>query len=74
MLKEFFWLLTHFFRLTLVTLNVLLHTQMLPTGQWLHLHFFFFGGGGVFGNKILVLVSNLTFTDHGYRVCYCRSV
>ena len=27
-----------FFRLTLVTLNVLLHTQMLPTDQWLHLH------------------------------------
>ena len=27
-----------------------------------------------FVNKKMVLVSNLTFNDHGYRVCYCRSL
>ena len=35
--KEILLIFDSFFRLTLVTLNVPLHTQMLPTDQRLHL-------------------------------------
>ena len=35
--KEILLAFDSFFRLTLVTLNVQSHNQMLPTDQWLHL-------------------------------------
>ena len=63
--KEFFWLLTHLFSIDVGDVKHPITYPNVTNRPMVTSAITFMG----FGNKILVLVSNLTFTDHGYRVC-----